>query len=109
MYQIIILPHFRKSLKRYKKHRHLLDDVFYILKNFDKNRNIHIGKNVYKIRFSPKDLPKGKSKSFRLIVMLIEIEKFLVPITLYYKGNTVNITKKEISKHIKIILSELNL
>jgi len=108
MYKIVILPHFYKQLKRYsKKYRHLKNSITKTLESFNKKQHISLGKNVYKIRLKTKDVSKGKSKSFRLIVLLIEVENYLVPITLYFKGNQASITKKETNRHLEIILGEL--
>lgn len=108
MYQIIISSHFRKQLKSYaKKYRYLKNEIIAVLENFDKRQNVCLGDNVYKIRFKTKDIPKGKNKSFRLIILVIEIEKFIVPVALYFKGDQKNISKKEINDRIETILFEL--
>ena len=108
MSQAIILPHFRKQLKRYlKKYRHLKSGVITALENFSPARGLHIGNHVYKIRIITKDINRGKSKSFRLLIMVIEVEHYLVPITIYFKGDRANITEKELNAHLEIILWEL--
>jgi len=108
MYQPIILPHFKRQLKRYtKKYRHLKEAVISILENFDKRQHVHIGSNVYKVRLHTKDIPRGKSKSFRLLILVIETEGYLVPICVYFKGDQEDVTKKEISDHLEMILFEL--
>ena len=108
MYQPIILPHFKRQLKRYlKKYRHLKEAVISILEDFNTRQHVHIGSNVYKVRLHTKDIPRGKSKSFRLLVFVVEIEKYLVPICIYFKGDQEDITKKEINDHLEMILFEL--
>ncbi|MCK5510587.1 type II toxin-antitoxin system RelE/ParE family toxin [Candidatus Parcubacteria bacterium] len=108
MYQIIISPCFRKQLKKYaKKYRCLKNEIILVLENFDKQLWTHIGNNAYKIRLKIKDIPKGKSKSFRLVILIIETEKFITPIVLYFKGDRENISKKEINDMIEEILFEL--
>lgn len=108
MYKIIALPHFRKQLKKIaKKYRYLKQAIIKTLENFNKKQGAHIGKNVYKIRLKSKDISRGKSKSFRLIVLIIEVKKYLVPITIYFKGDKANISKKEINYHLELILPEL--
>jgi len=110
MYQPIILPHFKKQLKRYaKKYRHLKEAVISILEDFDKRQHAHIGHNVYKVRVQTKDIPRGKSKSFRMLVLVVETDKYLVPIYLYFKGDQEDITKKEFNDHLEIILFELRM
>lgn len=110
MYQPIILSHFKKQLKRYnKKYRHLKEAVISILENFDKRQHIHIGRNVYKVRLKTKDIARGKSKSFRMLVFVVEADKYLAPIFIYFKGNQEDITKKEINGHLEIILFEIRM
>lgn len=108
MYQILILDHFRRQLKSYcKKYRHLKHDVILTLSSFEKNREVDLGRNVYKLRIKSKDIPKGKSKSFRLILLVVEMGKFLVPVCLYFKGDRMNVSKKEINDHLEFIYAEL--
>jgi len=108
MYRIIILPHFKRQVKPYtKKYHHLKDALIATLEQFHPDQHTALGNGVYKIRLHSKDIPKGKSKSFRLIVLLVEMDKLLVPITLYFKGDQSNISKKELSDHLEIILFEL--
>jgi hypothetical protein len=108
MYQPIILPHFGRQLKWYlKKFRGLKNDVIDALENFDIRRHPHLGNNVYKVRLAGNDLARGKSKSFRLIILLVAADNFIVPITLYQKSEKDDITKKEINNHLEEILFEL--
>lgn len=109
-YRFIILPHFKKHLKRYaKKYRHLKEAVISVLEQFDKRQHIHIGRNVYKIRLKTKDIARGKSKSFRMLIFIAEASRYLVPICIYLKSDRENITKKEINDHLEIILFELRM
>lgn len=108
MYQTIILPYFKRQLKPYlKKHYDLKQAVIDTLSRFDKRQHDHLGGGVYKTRLKTKSLPKGKNKSFRLIVLVMEVDRFLVPITMYFKGNTDTISKKELNRHLQNILFEL--
>lgn len=108
MYQPLILPHFHKQLKAYtKKYRHLKDEVVKAVKQFNKARHPRLGNNIYKIRVGSRDIQKGKSKSFRLLVFIIEAENFIIPITLYFKGDQEDINKKEINDHLEALLFEL--
>lgn len=110
MYRSIILPHFKKQLKRYtKKYRHLKEAVISVLEDFDKRQHIHIGRNVYKVRLKAKGIAKGKSKAFRMLIFVKETDKYLVPICIYFKGDREDISKKEINDHLEIILFELRL
>lgn len=108
MYQPIILSHFRRQLKWYlKKFPRLKNDVLGALEKFDARHHPHLGNNVYKVRLAGSDLRQGKSKSFRLIVLLIVADNFIVPITLYQKSEKDDITKKELNQHLESILFEL--
>ncbi len=108
MYQPIVLAYFKRQLKQYvKKHRDLKDAVIGALTNFDKRQNVNLGGNIYKVRVKIESLPKGKSKSFRLIVLVLETESFLVPITVYFKSEESSLSKKEINDHLQNVLFEL--
>jgi hypothetical protein len=110
MYQPVVLPHFTRQLKRHtKKYRHLKEAVIGFLDNFDKRQGAHLGKNVYKLRLQTKDIPRGKSTSFRIIVFVVEFEKYVVPIAIYFKGDQEDITKKEINTHLEVIIWELRM
>ncbi len=108
MYEPVILPHFKKQLKSYVKKYPLLKEGFILcLKKFQKETAISLGNNVYKVRLSSKDIRRGKSNSFRLIVLLVEVEHFIVPITIYFKGDQADILKKELNDQLEIVLFEL--
>jgi mRNA-degrading endonuclease RelE of RelBE toxin-antitoxin system len=108
MYQSVFLTHFLSQLKPLnKKYRTLANDVADELDNFRPEHHPHLGNNIYKIRLRSKSLPKGKSKSFRLIIVVIEYKQLLVPITVYFKGDQSDISKKELNDHLEIILFEL--
>lgn len=105
---IIITKYFKKQIKpQLKKHRGLINDVIIELKKFDKNTAINIGRNVYKTRLKSSNLNKGKRNAFRLIILLVEANDFLAPITIYFKGEKENISKKEITEHEKIVIAEM--
>ena len=108
MYKIIILPHFKKQLKAYvKKYRFLKKSVIEELQHFDSKQHTHMGNSIYKLRVRTKDIQKGKSKSFRLMILLMEQDNYLVPITIYFKGDVKDISRKELNNHLALILLEL--
>lgn len=108
MYRIVILPHFKRQAKPYtKKYRHLKDALVKALEQFQPDQQSALGNGVYKMRIQSKDIPKGKSKSFRLIVFVVELDMILVPIVLYFKGDQASISKSELNNHLEIILFEL--
>jgi|SRR3989338_7572788 len=107
-WDIVILPHFKRALKPLvKKHRDIFDAVIFGLKQFDPNLAIKIRENVYKLRLSTKSLKRGKSGGYRLFTLALEIDKRLVPITIYSKSTKENLTETELETHIQIILTEL--
>ena len=53
-------------------------------------------------------LKKGKSNSFRLVVLVVQKDDFLVPITIFAKSTKENITPKELEEHLKKILFDLS-
>jgi len=107
MYKFIILPHFLRQLKPLaKKYRHLKGAVIRALESFDKRKGAFLGHNVYKIRIRSSDIPRGKNKSFRLIVFVVERENCIAPIAIYFKGDRADISPKEINGHLEIILFE---
>lgn len=108
MLQPLLLPHFKKQLKRLlKKYPRLQNSLIETLETFQKQNEVHLGRNIYKVRLQSKDISRGKNKSFRLIVLLIEIEGLLVPVTVYFKGDKANISKQELNDHLETILFEL--
>ena len=107
-YSVILLPHFKRQLKSHlKKHRHLVDDIKTTLATFTPVVHTHLGNNLYKVRLATQTLARGKNKSFRLIILLEVVNSFLVPVTVYYKGDQAVISKKELALHLKSILFEL--
>lgn len=78
-----------------------------MLENFVPEQHDRLGKCLYKARLRAEEIPKGKNKSFRVIIYLMEIEEWLVPITIYYKGDQANLSQKEINDHMEEVLFEL--
>ena len=110
MYQPIVLKYFKRQLKTYvKKQRDLKDSVIVALTKFDERQNDNLGGGIYKVRLKIKSLPKGKSKSFRLIVLVLESESYLVPIAIYFKSDKDSLSKKEINDHLQSVLFELRI
>lgn len=108
MYQPLILPHFRRQIKPFiKKYPHLKEAFVITLTNFVPLSRDALGHQLYKVRLRSKDIPRGKSKSFRLIVFVVEIERYVVPVVLYFKGDREAISLREINDHLAIILFEL--
>ena len=108
MMQFIITEHFKKQLKPLlKKYRSLKGDIIRELYEFDRRRAISLGHGTYKVRVSSSDLRKGKSGGFRVIVLVIEIDTLITPLTIYFKGDREDISKEEIMFHAAIIQKEI--
>ena len=108
MREIYLAVHFLRQLKPLlKKYPNLQDDLIYSLKNFNKDLVISLGHKLYKLRLKSSDLPKVKSKSIRVIVFLWEIRNTLVPITIYFKGDSENVSQRELEYHFDKILNEV--
>lgn len=109
MYKIYFTNHFTQQLKPYlKKHHRLRDDLVIYLKNFTTLNTAKLGQKLYKIRFSPSSFHRGKSKAFRIIILLLETKNTIIPITLYFKSVRETMNRQEIKHHLRIVLGELN-
>ena len=109
MYYFKILPHFKKQLKSLlKKYKNLKEDLIKELKQFNKIKCVALGQNIYKIRLKLSDINKGKSGGFRLIIFIIETNKIIYPLAIYFKGDKENINNQEIKYHLSCILDNIN-
>ena len=101
MYSYLITDYFEKELKRIiRKDPRIKENVKESLRKFKKENSIYLGKSVYKIRLRRNN--KGKSGGYRLFIMLMEIEKALVPIHIFSKTEKENISQEEISEYLEI-------
>ena len=108
MYQIYFADHFLRQLKRHlKKYRSLENDCVETLQHFNLESAQYLGSKLYKLRLRSSDIPKGKSKSFRLILFLFAVKSVLVPITIYFKGDRSDILEKEIEYHLAMVLTDI--
>lgn len=108
MNQVYLADHFLCQLKFYlKKYRNLEKDLIAALQNFTLANVLPMGRKFYKVRLKSSDIPKGKSKSFRLIVFLLDVKNVIVPIALYFKGERQNISEKEIEYHLAKVLADV--
>ncbi len=108
MYQAYLADHFLRQLKFYlKKYRNLEKDLVKALHEFNSEIADRLGQKLYKVRLKSSDVPRGKNKSFRLIIFIAEINFLVVPITLYFKGDRQNISEKEIEYHLAMVLADI--
>lgn len=102
----LLTKYFKKQLKHYFKKDHSL------ARNFQKDLEIFnvklataIGKSVYKIRIKANN--KGKSGGYRVYILLLEFNKYIVPICIYAKSEKVNLAPNELNEHLKETIAEL--
>jgi len=106
--RVIKTAHFSKQLKPFvKKYRNISSDVARSLQEFVKESAQYLGAKLYKIRVRSKDLAKGKRGGFRMIVYCIKVADAIIPVTLYQKSETENITERELEYHLACIRAEL--
>ena len=108
MYRVYLADHFLRQLKRYvKKYHSLRDDLLVTLEHFHPESAQYLGGKLYKLRLRSHDLSKGKNKSFRLILFLVEINSVIIPVTIYYKGDRSDIQDDEIEYHLSMVLMDI--
>ena len=108
MNRILIARHFKRQLKVHlKKYRSIVDDLADLLDGFDKRHHADLGRGLYKARLKSGDVPRGKNKSFRVVVFVVEVEKLLAPVAIYFKGDRNDMSKKELNDHLEAVLFEL--
>lgn len=96
--QILFPKNFLSQINKLeKKFKSVKRDVLEELKNFDTQKSIHIGKNVYKIRIGSSDMNKGKSGAFRAYVYVKLSKQKLAPLCIYIKSERESITLNELS------------
>ena len=104
-YEIKVVESFKKELKKLaKRYKNIKNDykrLLNLLSNNDpKNLGVHLGKNVYKLRFKNSDINKGKSAGYRIIYYIYEENYWLVLLSIYSKTDYENISEEEIDKKI---------
>lgn len=108
MSQVYLPDHFLKQLKPYsKKFRKLEADLISVLQGFLPASAQPLGHRLYKVRLKASDLPKGKNKSFRVIIFLWPDPDLIVPIIIYFKSDTQNLSEKEIEYHLGQVVIEM--
>ena len=90
-----------------KKYPHAKDDLFRMVNSFDPNNAISIGRSIYKIRIASSDMRKGKSGSFRSYLYLYMKKNLLLPLCIYPKSETENITENELQYHFDQTAQEI--
>lgn len=110
MYRIFIADHFKRQVKTYtKKYRSIAEDIADFLDCFDRRGAQDLGRGLFKVRVKSSNIPRGKSKSFRVIVFVVEVDLLIAPIALYFKGDREDISKGELNDHLEAVIFELRM
>lgn len=108
MYQVFLSSHFLREIKGFvKKHPNLLSEIGKALSGFDKAAATSLGANTYKIRMGSKIAGHGKSRAFRMVILLIEVDSIIAPLAFYEKSDRASISRQEILYHIEMVKREL--
>lgn len=108
MPEFYLSDHFLKQLKPYsKKFRKLYADLLSSVSSFLPDAVQPLGHKLYKLRLKASDLPRGKSKAFRVIIFLRHDPELVVPIAVYFKGDVQNLSEKEIEHHLEMVITEM--
>lgn len=110
MYCIFVADHFKRQVKTHtKKYRSITEDIADLLDRFDRRQARDLGRGLFKLRLKSRDIPRGKSKSFRVIVFIVEVDRLLAPVALYFKGDQEDISKEELNDHLEAVILELRM
>ena len=105
---ILISEHFKKQLRKLmKKYPHIKEDLLSVIEPFDSQNAISIGREIFKMRIPSTDMQKGKSGSFRSYIYLQRRRDLLIPLCIYSKSSTENISENELKYHFDETLSEI--
>lgn len=103
-YEIVLSDDFkRQSKKLLKKYPSLKQELFRLGEELKNNPTfgISLGENIYKIRLSIASKGKGKSGGARIISYVLVLDKVVLLLTIYSKGEKDSISDKEIKYLIK--------
>ena len=110
MHSIFFARHFKHQLKKLeKKFPHVRDDLLNILEasgNPLKNA-VSLGKSIYKLRVGSTDMRKGKSGGFRVYIYFYIQKTLMVPLCMYTKSSTENMSDGELKYHFDQVNQEL--
>lgn len=108
IYRVIIARHFEKQCTLLKKkYPCVLADIKKVLHDFRKESARSLGVRLYKIRVRSTDIRRGKSGGFRAIVLLIEVERILIPVAIYAKSDRETLSEKELEYHLSMVIFEI--
>ena len=112
-YDVHLTETFQRSIKVLKKkYPHVKADLFSQIKVLEENPSAGDpipgwDKEIWKVRVASSDVKKGKRGGFRLIYFWKADEMKIHLLTVYFKGEKAEITKKEIDTLLKKLYQEL--
>lgn len=105
-YEIVLVPNFKKELKKLsKKYFSIKSDFEQLLNQLEINptQGNSLGNNCYKVRMKISSSGRGKSSGARVITLVRFIETKIYLLSIYEKSNKVTISDNEIQKILKEI------
>ena len=94
--KIFYTEDFFRQLKKLPKHfSGIFDELDAFLQNYELKKSDSIGKDCFKIRFSPADFHGGKSGALRVIVLFHATKNGLVSVAVFAKSDAENISKTQ--------------
>ncbi|MBU0667848.1 hypothetical protein KJ951_02420 [Patescibacteria group bacterium] len=106
--KIFFTGHFKNQLKKLmRKFPCVAEDLLNLLDSLDIEKEISIGKSIYKVRIGSSDMKKGKSGGFRAYIYFYRLKKILVPLCIYAKSEQVIVSENELQYHIDKMNEEL--
>lgn len=112
-YEAYLTETFQKSIKiLIKKYRSVKDDLSDTIQFLEKDPTIGDSipgwnKEIWKVRVASSDVKKGKRGGFRLIYLWKEGEFNVYLLTVYFKREKTDISKREIEELLKKLNQEL--
>ena len=112
-YEIYLTETFQKSIKVLKKkYRRVKDDMASTIEALEEDPTIGDpipgwNKEIWKVRTASSDVKKGKRGGFRSIYLWKSGEITVYLLAAYFKGDKVNVSKKEIEKTLEKLSKEL--
>lgn len=105
---IFFSNHFKHQLKKLqKKYPKIKYDLLDKLKLLNLEKEVSIGRSIYKIRIKSTDQNKGQSGGFRSYIYLYRKQDLLVPLCIYAKNDKESITENELQHHFDQSIQEL--
>lgn len=100
-FEVLLSENFKKEakklIKKYPSLKSELPNLFKLLED-NPNEGIFLGNNIYKIRLAIASKNAGKSSGARVLSFVKVIESEVLLFSIYNKGETDNLSDKEIQE-----------